>query len=88
MADVSSVLDAKDGDWCFPTPGKGYHPALTKTQDKTKSFFFSPWSKLFFFGCEKKKKISIVGLYHVSKGGEGFCPQSSCPNICLLHSGE
>lgn len=87
MADVSSVLDAKDGDWCFPTPGKGYHPALTKTQDKTKSFFFPPGANYSFLAV-KKKKISIVGLYHVSKGGEGFCPQSSCPNICLLHSGE
>lgn len=62
----------KDGDQRFPTHGKGYKPALTKIQDKTKSRFgiFFPLEQTTFLAVKKRKKknISIVGLPRGSKG--------------------
>lgn len=71
----------------FSYPWERQSSSLNKNPRQNKVFFFPPGANYSFLAV-KKKKISIVGLYHVSKGGEGFCPQSSCPNICLLHSGE
>lgn len=48
----------KDGDQRFPTHGKGYKPALTKIQDKTKSRFgiFFPLEQTTFLAVKKRKK--------------------------------